>query len=522
MPPRSNAVVNRAPIVPTSPRNLFSGPVSSPLTGSTLITPNPSLDSPQFEWDSEQEELIGFNIEEKENLRGISKLNSTTRDNLLDGDLSGLGFTSEEEAFASPNSFCDTSSCQLEVTQVNSAVVGEMDAQREFTEEVAKINRVWQKARDAIDDFPVESVNATAIPFVDRDLDKIETKVLEFRQSVRDLKQQFSETIPQDQLTQFDQRVTDLLSERRNHKESIRARVLEIAPPQQMSQYEFEMVKLQKEILKLQTESRDHAKTSRKSEALVKADSIYDVVEDRASQFLMDIALGDEYASWEEVTDNDIRRAMNSKAEWKNTLDQVIQDFQKFKVLVATNDPDQMKDSESKFSLLKEQVNLAQTCYEKAIVEIEEEDAGRNIYTLDKDVVSKLEYPRFAGRSSECFIKFKEKFERALRSNRVPLIDQADKLREHLSGDALKHVPDSIKDIKIAFKALHELYGDPNKIVAQRLKDLKKLGKLPSEEGAGHEIYTKQMHWYLSLEQLVQDLVDLGDSDEDLAYSVFT
>ena len=184
MPPRSNAVVNRASINPVSPRNLSSGPVSSPLTGSTLITPNPSLDSPQFEWDSEQEELIGFNIEEKENLRGISKLNSTTRDNLLDGDLSGLGFTSEEEAFASPNSFCDTSSCQLEVTQVNSAIDGEMDAQREFTEEVAKINRVWQIARYAIDDFPVESVNATAIPFVDRDLDKIETKVSEFRLSV--------------------------------------------------------------------------------------------------------------------------------------------------------------------------------------------------------------------------------------------------------------------------------------------------------------------------------------------------
>ena len=69
---------------------------------------------------------------------------------------------------------------------------------------------------------------------------------------------------------------------------------------------------------------------------------------------------------------------------------------------------------------------------------------------------------------------------------------------------------------------MHELYGDPVKIVAQRLKDLRKLGKLPAEEGAGHEVYTKQMHWYLSLEQLVQDLIDLGDSDEDLAYSVFT
>ena len=39
--------------------------------------------------------------------------------------------------------------------------------------------------------------------------------------------------------------------------------------------------------------------------------------------------------------------------------------------------------------------------------------------------------------------------ERALKANRVPKVDQVDKLRENLSGFALSMVPDSVKDIKV-------------------------------------------------------------------------
>ena len=113
-------MVNKSPRVPLSPSR-YCGPVS-PSSGSTLITPNPSLNSnsPQLEWDEKQEELIGFEIEKKDKVSGISKL-SETRDNFLDTDLTGLGYSSEEEAFGSPSSSCTASSCQLEVLQGNPA-----------------------------------------------------------------------------------------------------------------------------------------------------------------------------------------------------------------------------------------------------------------------------------------------------------------------------------------------------------------------------------------------------------------
>ena len=82
-----------------------------------------------------------------------------------------------------------------------------------------------------------------------------------------------------------------------------------------------------------------------------------------------------------------------------------------------------------------------------------------------------------------------KEMERALKSNRVPKVDQVDKLREHLSGFALSLVPDSVKDIEVAFKALEDQWGDPGRVLESRQQDLKKLGNLPGRDGYGKENY---------------------------------
>ena len=47
-----------------------------------------------------------------------------------------------------------------------------------------------------------------------------------------------------------------------------------------------------------------------------------------------------------------------------------------------------------------------------------------------------------------------------MKSNKVPPIDQAAKLREQLSGHPLALVLESIKDIQKAYAALRSQYGD--------------------------------------------------------------
>ena len=53
------------------------------------------------------------------------------------------------------------------------------------------------------------------------------------------------------------------------------------------------------------------------------------------------------------------------------------------------------------------------------------------------------------------------------------------------------------------------------------MKELSKLRPLPSKDGSGDGNYQKQVQWYLTLDGLLQDLVDLADRDEELADEVF-
>ena len=43
---------------------------------------------------------------------------------------------------------------------------------------------------------------------------------------------------------------------------------------------------------------------------------------------------------------------------------------------------------------------------DNAVEEVEKEDVDRNLYALDKDSGTKLDYPQFSGKFLEDFLKF--------------------------------------------------------------------------------------------------------------------
>ena len=88
--------------------------------------------------------------------------------------------------------------------------------------------------------------------------------------------------------------------------------------------------------------------------------------------------------------------------------------------------------------------------------------------------MSVMECPKFAGKDSQCFYMFQDKMRRALKSNRVPRIDLAAKLRENLGGHALALVPGSMRDVEDAMLALSLRYGDKERILEMRILELKK------------------------------------------------
>ena len=128
---------------------------------------------------------------------------------------------------------------------------------------------------------------------------------------------------------------------------------------------------------------------------------------------------------------------------------------------------------------------------------------------------SPMEYPQFGGLDSQCYFEWEEKMIRALRINKVPAVDQVAKIRDNLSLHPLGMVPESTKLAKDAFSTLKGRYGDEDRLMMLRLKELRKMGPKP-------EKYSTQVIWLTDLIGKLQRLVEVADMDEDLAVEVFT
>merc|ERR1711954_251061 len=108
------------------------------------------------------------------------------------------------------------------------------------------------------------------------------------------------------------------------------------------------------------------------------------------------------------------------------------------------------------------------------------EDNERELYSLDTLKVSKVNLPTFWGKDSEDFSRFKENIEKGFKTNRISRDEQIIKLRECLKGYARKLVPDSnVTEIKEAWRILKQAFGNPIKIINQRMEALMKLGMKP-------------------------------------------
>ena len=112
---------------------------------------------------------------------------------------------------------------------------------------------------------------------------------------------------------------------------------------------------------------------------------------------------------------------------------------------------------------------------------------------------------------------------KAFRRNGVGKSDQVEKLRKVLSGFALSLVPESTKSIEKAFETLKTAFGDPKKVLEERMKKLKAVGDLPPDKQANDKPgFRKQEEWYLNIEGILAEVIELGERNEDLAYHAYS
>ena len=93
------------------------------------------------------------------------------------------------------------------------------------------------------------------------------------------------------------------------------------------------------------------------------------------------------------------------------------------------------------------------------------------------------------------------------------------KLKENLKGFAKSLIPATVTDIERSSTILEHAFGDSMKVVNHRIDNLMRVGPWPAE--GIKDCYSKQVLWIVKVQGLLQEIVDLAESSEDLAAVVY-
>ena len=103
--------------------------------------------------------------------------------------------------------------------------------------------------------------------------------------------------------------------------------------------------------------------------------------------------------------------------------------------------------------------------------------------------------------------------------NKTSTKNQVTKLKENIRGYAKSLVPSSINNITRALEILEHACGDSMRVIMHRVDKLLSAGPWPTE--GSKDCYTKQVKWLVRVQTYLQDIVDLANTDGELANIVY-
>ena len=219
---------------------------------------------------------------------------------------------------------------------------------------------------------------------------------------------------------------------------------------------------------------------------------------------------------WKLEDDVSIGRALRMAENWDKDMKEIIQMMRGLKTLQREQD---VEETEIGVERLKKLVEDLEENVEEVKEKITKEDNERELYSLDKTKVNKVELPTFAGKDHEDFSKFKEDIEKRFKTNRTSRDEQIIKLRDCLKGYARKLVPDSnVTDIKEAWRILNQAFGNPLRIIKQRKEALLKLGMKPRSTSN----LSTEIAWYIDMTTFLREIINLGIKNPDYSELIFS
>ena len=205
-----------------------------------------------------------------------------------------------------------------------------------------------------------------------------------------------------------------------------------------------------------------------------------------------------------------MKKAMRNIDKWKEEMKKIIETKRELITLAEKNgftDEDDVKKDR-----VERIVDDLKADMDAVILSVENEDDYRALYTLDiTPVRDPVKLPEFSGNDGEDFHLFKEEVERGFVQNRTPRANQLSKLRECLSGVALMFVPKSmVTTIDEAWDILKKSYGDGYRIIKYRKDEIMKVGKFPKVNEKSQGGYSRQIAWFLRVENILKEVLHLG------------
>ena len=223
---------------------------------------------------------------------------------------------------------------------------------------------------------------------------------------------------------------------------------------------------------------------------------------------------------WTVVTDLTVERAMKENEKLKIEFSKINAARRVVEELMAEFDLDGRRDNVSILECDLKLIKVRQEV-EATIKAVEEQDTLRELYSLDEVKVDKMKLPIFSGMDSEDYEKFKSDLLKGFAQNRVTQADKLAKLRECLSGEAKRLVPQSISSkFDEAMKVLDQAYGDPFRLFRYRREPFFKLGKQPKEDDKSG--FKGLVEWLRDAEVALQSLYALALKDETCAAQLFS
>lgn len=393
----------------------------------------------------------------------------------------------------------------------------------ELDQLATKVNTDIKRLKLLTKTFTAANVNPSTVYSVDQKLKEIRDLLVDIWADVEDMCSDYEE-----ELGSKAQEWQDHISIQNNlvnqHETEVRAKVLKLMPPPTpLTAFEQESLRIQKAAADAQKALVDleidrRKRDNRESEVKVNSKSS----EFRGKVRLIEghiklVETRDNMDYWKDADDDTISAAMKELDKWDIAMAAAEQNFLEFDQLVMVyGEPRDSADNGYDYNAIKDLLLELRVDFKDARSSVILEDKQRGLYSLNKTTGEVLKYPTFSGEPGQDLVKFKEKVVYRFKRNQVSKLDQLEKLRETLKGQALRLVPDSMKDIDAAWAALEDAFGDSSRILQHRLSSLKKLGDLPAESVKGLPNFENRVEYLLKFENIVEDIIELGKSDEDL------